>query len=46
MTTEFARISVRVAKERFEKAGLKLNRRPKSIDWDESDSLRRLTPPS
>ena len=46
MTTEFARIKVRLAKECLEKAALKPNGRPKSIARDEKDCLRRLTSPS
>ena len=39
MTTEFSRVSVRVAKEICEKADLKPNGRPKSIAREESDRL-------
>ena len=39
MTTEFSRVSVRVAKEICEQAGLKPNGRPKSIAREESDRL-------
>ena len=39
MTTEFSRVSVRVAKEICEKANLKLNSRPKSIAHEQSDRL-------
>ena len=39
MTTEFSRVSVRVAKEICEKADLRANSRPKSIAREESDRL-------
>jgi DNA topoisomerase-6 subunit B len=39
LTQEFSRVSVRVAKEICEKAGLKPNGRPKSIAREESDRL-------
>jgi DNA topoisomerase-6 subunit B len=41
LTHEFARVSVRVAKEICEKAGLTPNARPKSIAREESDRLFR-----
>ena len=39
MTTEFSRVSVRVAKEICDKADLRANSRPKSIAREESDRL-------